>query len=562
MLPGNADGSAIPATRCVLPSLHELRTHSPRRTLPVADGPRGQVLVVFALSLTVFLGIAALVVDFGYWLQDRRTFQNYADAAALVGANELRPPITSTKSLDAVIAAMADLDRQLHLGVVNLGSAASAASSAQGFSATTNDGYSGPDTFYIVSPPQSAPSQLSDCAVPGTGSYVGNSRAVTVRIDHQSSRFFSQLFAATSQRIGICATAASASGGYAVAVLQPPVGTDPNNTNITFNLAGANTTVNLSGGDAVSNATFAAQGNPSPLAHQTPAYIRFTTAGNILHLGIPNPNPLPWTIAPAQIQDPVGSYLAPVALQPRVTIPGWGPGPWLDGSGGTFDPNGTPIVYGGPSAPSGSAQGTCVDPLFPSVAGLRPGNYSQVKLANGQRLWLCPGVFHLVQGTTGQAALALANGGVLAGQGVTLAFEASAPMASSGGSQICLDFDQTAASQATCGAATTRDAPWTTGWSLHDVPIAIWIRPVPDCDPLAPTPCTDSSKVFQMAGGSGVVVRGILYGPTDNIVLASANTTQASSSGEVWAWTLNYLGQSTLNQVFSGPDVSYPKLVQ
>ena len=113
-----------------------------------------------------------------------------------------------------------------------------------------------------------------------------------------------------------------------------------------------------------------------------------------------------------------------------------------------------------------------------------------------------------------------------------------------------------------CGSATTKDAPWTTGWSLHDVPIAIWIRPVPDCDPLAATPCTDSSKVFQMAGGSGIVVRGILYGPTDNIKLASANTTQASSSGEVWAWTLNYLGQSTLNQVFSGPDVSFPKLVQ
>ncbi len=519
--------------------------------------------MIFAISLTVFVGIAALVVDFGYWLQDRRTFQNYADAAALVGVNELRPPIAATKSANAVLAAMDDLNRQLHLGITDLGMAAGAASSGQGFSAATNDGYLGPDIFYIVSPPQTTPSQLSDCAVPGTGSYVGNSRAVTVRIEHRTGRFFSRLVAATGQQIGICATAASASGGYAVAVLQPPVGTNPNNTNVTFNLAGANTTVNVSGGDAVSNATFAAQGNPSPLTHQTPAYIRFMTAGNVLRLGISNPNPLPWTIAPAQIQDPVGSYLAPVALQPRVTIPGWGPGPWLDGSGGTYDPNGIPLAYNGQTGPpKGTAQGTCTDPKLPGLPGLRPGNYSQVNLANNQRLWLCPGVFHLVPSTTGQAALALANGGVLAGQGVTLALEANAPMASSGGSQICLDFDQSAGSQAMCGSATTKDAPWTTGWSLHDVPIAIWIRPVPDCDPLAATPCTDSSKVFQMAGGSGIVVRGILYGPTDNIKLASANTTQASSSGEVWAWTLNYLGQSTLNQVFSGPDVSFPKLVQ
>jgi len=64
-----------------------------------------------------------------------------------------------------------------------------------------------------------------------------------------------------------------------------------------------------------------------------------------------------------------------------------------------------------------------------------------------------------------------------------------------------------------------------------------------------------------MRAGARIRERGIIYGPTDNISLAG-QTVQASSSGEVWAWTLTYAGGSTLNQTFDGPDVSYPRLVQ
>ncbi len=528
---------------------------------PQPAGGHGQVLVLFALFLTVFIGLSAMVIDYGYWLQERRTFQNYADAAALVGVNELRPPLGGPASANAEVAAVSDLNRQLGLNISNLSAAATAASSSSGLSSVSNVGYTGGDVFYIVAPPQASPSQLSDCPKPGTGSYINNPRAITVRIVHKSQRFFSQLFSGTDEKIGVCATAGSSAGGYAVAVLQPPVGDQPNNTNVTFNLAGSNTTVNIFGGDAVSNATFAAQGNPSPNSHQSPAVLQFHTSGNLLHLGIPNPNPLPWTIVPAQIADPSGNYLPPVPLDPRVQIPGWGPGGWLDASGGTYDPAATPLQYNGQAGPpTGPSEGTCNDPLSPGTHGLKPGNYSQLNLANGQRLWLCPGVFHLVAPTTGQSALAMSNGGVLAGQGVTLAFEPDAKMASAGGSQICLNFDSDPGGL--CGAATQAAAPWTTGMTNHDVPIAVWIRPVSDCDPSATTPCADSSHVFQMAGGSGIDERGIIYGPTDNIKLASANALQASSSGEVWAWTLNYLGNSTLNQTFDGPSIDILKLVQ
>lgn len=50
---------------------------------------RGQILVIFAGGLVVFLLVAALVFDVGMNLLDRRTEQNVSDAAALAGARHL-----------------------------------------------------------------------------------------------------------------------------------------------------------------------------------------------------------------------------------------------------------------------------------------------------------------------------------------------------------------------------------------------------------------------------------------------------------------------------------------
>ena len=512
---------------------------------------RGQVLVVFALGLIVFLSIAALVIDFGYWLQERRTLQNDADAAALAGVNHLRPPLSSQKDSDAVFEALADLNRTMNLQISNMSAAAAAAASPSGFSRATGAGYSGPDTIYVTAPPN------PDCGGPGT--YVGNERAITVAIRHQSARFFSRILTAGNPDISVCATAASTAGGYAVAVLAPAGGS--RSSQLTFNLSGANTTVNITGGDVVVNSTYAAQGNPcsNPPCNVQPALVHFTTEGNVMNLWNPAPQPPTWTISPAQITDPAGNYLAPRKLNAKITIPGWGPGAWVNNDaspGTTYDPTAAPLTYSGPAAPTGATAGNCTDPTAPTVHGLRPGNYSSINLANGQRLWLCPGVFHIVSNGGGgtQHNLVMANGGVLAGQGVTLAFESNAGFDSVGGSAVYLN--------SAAAGGTPSDAPWSTGDTRHDVPIAIWVRPIADCNPLAATPCTDASSILKFAGGSGIDEVGIIYGPTDNITLSSANTTQASAAGEIWAWTLTYTGQATLNQVFAGPDVSFPVLVQ
>ena len=50
---------------------------------------RGQTLLIFVLALTVLLGFTAMAIDVGLFYEDRRHFQNTADAAALAGAGEL-----------------------------------------------------------------------------------------------------------------------------------------------------------------------------------------------------------------------------------------------------------------------------------------------------------------------------------------------------------------------------------------------------------------------------------------------------------------------------------------
>ncbi|HEY8633269.1 MAG TPA: pilus assembly protein TadG-related protein, partial [Candidatus Limnocylindrales bacterium] len=49
----------------------------------------GQVLVIFALSITVLFAAAGLAFDVGRFYAERRFLQNAADAAALAAANSL-----------------------------------------------------------------------------------------------------------------------------------------------------------------------------------------------------------------------------------------------------------------------------------------------------------------------------------------------------------------------------------------------------------------------------------------------------------------------------------------
>ncbi len=55
----------------------------------------GSVGLIFAMSLIVILGLAALVIDLGHAYVVKRELQNAAEAGALAGARALSLPATT-----------------------------------------------------------------------------------------------------------------------------------------------------------------------------------------------------------------------------------------------------------------------------------------------------------------------------------------------------------------------------------------------------------------------------------------------------------------------------------
>ncbi|MGD8487270.1 MAG: pilus assembly protein TadG-related protein [Chloroflexota bacterium] len=68
------------------------------------DRQRGQVLAIFALSLTAVLGAGALAFDGGMMILERRDQQNAADAAAMAGARYVTTDHAKARSVAASVA--------------------------------------------------------------------------------------------------------------------------------------------------------------------------------------------------------------------------------------------------------------------------------------------------------------------------------------------------------------------------------------------------------------------------------------------------------------------------
>jgi hypothetical protein len=143
---------------------------------------RGQILIIFAFSLLVVFGVAALVFDGGMMLLEKRTQQNAADAAALAGARFL--PGNSA-----------------------------AASSAAFDVATTNgftNGLNG-QTVTVNIPPTS-------------GAFAGRSGFIEVLIDAEKPSFFAGIWGIIAHDVGSRAVSANETqplGPFALLSLDP-----------------------------------------------------------------------------------------------------------------------------------------------------------------------------------------------------------------------------------------------------------------------------------------------------------------------------------------------------
>jgi hypothetical protein len=254
--------------------------------------------------------------------------------------------------------------------------------------------------------------------------------------------------------------------------------------------------------------------------------------------------------------EPDDVYHAPLHLPAYIPIPGWGNSLYsalLASETSLPAPIELSVTAGDPGNATDPA---CISPLT-GAARIEPGRYSLLSIANNTTAWLCPGVYHFFNGTGANEGLQLGQDAIVAGQGVTLVFENNSALKVDAGSSLLLNCNS--AGKPAC--ASPQAAPWRTGDIRHDSPISIWIEPVPGCDPLSP-PCSDStsSAVFDMGSQAGLDIRGIVYGPTDKMTISGNG--DHHGSGEIWAWTIVYAGNSQLDQQYEGGGDGYPLLVE
>jgi len=147
---------------------------------------RGVVAVLVAVCLVAILSITAIAIDGGVLMEDRRSVQAAADAAALAAASQLYDDWTANKGLD------------------NNGKASDTAfltASANGY---TNDGVKSVVTVHIP---------------PTTGDSIGKAGFAEVSITFNQKRGFSRLFASSDVPVKGRAVAAGRKGASDIGLL-------------------------------------------------------------------------------------------------------------------------------------------------------------------------------------------------------------------------------------------------------------------------------------------------------------------------------------------------------
>lgn len=194
---------------------------------------RGQILVMFALGLVVFLGIAALAVDVSRTYAEIRRDRSVADAASLAGAQELQIPGTRNVTATEQVAARSEA---LQLLASDLGGSTAGCSPNANVKDCPVVG-----TPYLVSVTTPSPSCIQ----------CNKDRALQVRVRVPAFPLtFARVMGASSWDIGATSVAGLVWGkSYGVVTLRPPkkIGSTFDVNDIV--LSGTNTTLRVRNGD-------------------------------------------------------------------------------------------------------------------------------------------------------------------------------------------------------------------------------------------------------------------------------------------------------------------------
>lgn len=544
---------------------------------------KGQVLVLFALFLVVFVGFAAVTIDYGSWLKAKRDYQNAADSAALAGSAFLSRPIDNTKRAQAREAAWTSLKAQLSLSSAivpgTLGDSSTPADTP-----VTDSGY----RLWVSTPPIGSTTKYP-------GQYTGlTDRYLFAWVEKDNSSFFARIFGQGNATVSAWATAGSFPGRFAVITLRQNGQAGPANAK-DIDLAGTNSSLTVRDGDVGGNWGMKLNSSSNLYLPDVPddsqVYLTdYISCGNSCwSVGQINSGPPLNTIKsalplPQPVDDP--NYPLPSVVSGLPTSYGT-TGPVQKG-GGTL--NAPPSKVGDLTLTNGTKSGVGCDANSPRIG---PGWYHDLRINNcvvldpihtysdpdnanpalrgqlnlpfGQQ----PGIFYIT------GTLNLQNDALLVGDGVTIVFRpqnSTAPgLSPNAGGVLDLNTGASGVPNQQKGAYMTDGSPtyvWnssTSQWAYNSslnsdktrVGIAIYVARPDQYGVMTPDANTN---VIQVTSGSGLAWKGVTYAPHDNINLAGQPG--HDGIGQFVSWTFKFAGGTNVTQIYDGPDQSLPRLVE
>jgi hypothetical protein len=351
---------------------------------------RGQILIIFAVSLLVIIGIAALVFDGGMMLLERRTQQNAADAAALAGARFLPDDQAAARNAARSVA--------------------------------TANGYThGLDRRTVtVSIP------------PTTGPNAGSTDHVEVKIGSSQDSLFAGIWGVTNLNVAARAVAANHTGVPGEFAL---LGLDP---------SGCDALIVEGQGELIANGDVQVNSTCTPNAMRLAGQGEIVTAPNVAckvvggysEGGAANENCAGPTTGEPAIPDPLASI-------PEPPIPTTGDPPVIVYPTAIVREAGTKAIP--PGCPGSATPATHAAPALCQFAGsysgttwrLYPGYYPGGLLLEAGTFYLEPGIYHFAGGGVeikggGASATSVPVGATTLGGGVLL-YNGDHPMDPDGG---------------------------------------------------------------------------------------------------------------------------------
>jgi hypothetical protein len=549
---------------------------------------RGQVVVLFALFLFVFLGFAALTIDYGSWLKVRRDYQNVVDSAVLAGSGFLSRPIDATKQTQARRAAWESINTQIGLGLNN-----GQLNALQGTNIPPGSpSVIGDYRIWVSTPPIGSGARY-------LGGFTGaNDRYVFAFIERENASYFSRIFGQGDRTISAWGTAGVFTNRYAVITLRQNGQDGPSNAT-DIDIAGTTTRLEVVDGDVGGNwgmklnsgsqlwihgAGGSADGDVF-LMDYIPCGASCWSADQI-NAGPPTGTPL---ITPQQLPQIIEDPNYPLPLDGLLAgVPtSFGTTGRLQKGGGT-QPDGDLRIQN-----NGAVLRVGCTPDSPRIG---PGWYNDLRVDNGKCLVLDPthtytdpdnddpalrgeadlplgqqpGIFYITGNLDVQA------NALIVGDGVSVFFRSPAQFRPTAAGVMDLN---TGASDGSAGGspdmrkgAFMTDGNYTYGWDasagrwVYDTAlntdssrtgIAIYvIKP----EQYGVSTVDANTDVVQVQAGSGLAWRGVTYAPHDNLQIAGQPG--HDGIGQFVSWTFKFAGGTVVKQTYDGPDVSLPRLVE